>query len=131
MSDVSSKLSVGCTSFGFSKDGFIICEKKERKEKKNTLFFSVNGSVKDNDNPARKDREKIVESSRKHIYIYIYIYLQAHMLLHPRMMLTKALVEDTCRTGAISAYVSSRDSWTFAAFWSVAVAISTRRGISR
>ena len=47
---------------------------------------------------------------------------KAHMLLQPRMMLTKAEVAPASRTGATSAYVSSSESWTF-----MAVRASPRR----
>ena len=53
------------------------------------------------------------------------------MLLHPRIIDTKADVDDALRTGEMSAYVSSNDNWTLAAFWSVFDAMSISRGMSR
>jgi hypothetical protein len=54
-----------------------------------------------------------------------------HMLLQPRVMLTNAACEDWGRTGATSAYVSSRLSCTLIACCEPPAMLSKRRGKSR
>ena len=54
-----------------------------------------------------------------------------HMLLQPRVMLTNALFAPAARTGATSAYVSSRLSCTFIALAAPPFTSRSSRGRSR